>query len=127
MSIFSKLKVEQKLKEIEKKTKIKRYVNLIFGCLLVAIAYNLFLASNNIVAGGIGGLAIIINALTNISNSLIMLVFNILLLVLSYFLLVKEKTKATIRCIPFDAPEEDGKCIFSGKPSKRRVVFARSY
>ena len=96
MSIFSKLKVEQKLKEIEKKTKIKRYVNLIFGCLLVAIAYNLFLASNNIVAGGIGGLAIIINALTNISNSLIMLVFNILLLVLSYFLLGKEKTKATI-------------------------------
>jgi prolyl-tRNA synthetase len=40
---------------------------------------------------------------------------------------IKEKTKATIRCIPFDAPEEDGKCIFSGKPSKRRVVFARSY
>ena len=40
---------------------------------------------------------------------------------------IKEKTKATIRCIPFDAPEEEGKCIFSGKPSKRRVVFARSY
>ena len=40
---------------------------------------------------------------------------------------IKEKTKAPIRCIPFDAPEEDGKCIFSGKPSKRRVVFARSY
>lgn len=40
---------------------------------------------------------------------------------------IKEKTKATIRCIPFDAPEEDGKCIFSGKSSKRRVVFARSY
>ncbi len=40
---------------------------------------------------------------------------------------IKEKTKATIRCIPFDAPEEEGKCVFSGKPSKRRVVFARSY
>ena len=40
---------------------------------------------------------------------------------------IKEKSKATIRCIPFDAPEEEGKCIFSGKPSKRRVVFARSY
>lgn len=40
---------------------------------------------------------------------------------------IKEKAKATIRCIPFDAPEEEGKCIFSGKPSKRRVVFARSY
>jgi prolyl-tRNA synthetase len=40
---------------------------------------------------------------------------------------VKEETKATIRCIPFDSPEEDGKCIYSGRPSKRRVLFARSY
>jgi len=40
---------------------------------------------------------------------------------------IKEETKATIRCIPFDSPEEDGKCIYSGKPSKRRVLFARSY
>ena len=40
---------------------------------------------------------------------------------------IKEETKATIRCIPFDSPEEDGKCIYSGLPSKRRVLFARSY
>jgi prolyl-tRNA synthetase len=40
---------------------------------------------------------------------------------------IKEETKATIRCIPFDSPDEEGKCIFSGKPSKRRVLFARSY
>jgi prolyl-tRNA synthetase len=40
---------------------------------------------------------------------------------------IKEETKATIRCIPFDSPEESGKCIYSGKPSKRRVLFARSY
>jgi prolyl-tRNA synthetase len=40
---------------------------------------------------------------------------------------IKNETKATIRCIPFDSPDEDGKCIFSGKPSKRRVLFARSY
>ena len=40
---------------------------------------------------------------------------------------IKEETKATIRCIPYDAPEEEGKCIYSGKPSHRRVVFARSY
>ena len=40
---------------------------------------------------------------------------------------IKEETKATIRCIPVDSPEEDGKCIYSGKPSKRRVLFARSY
>jgi len=40
---------------------------------------------------------------------------------------IKEQTKATIRCIPLDAPEESGACIFSGKPSKQRVLFARAY
>ena len=40
---------------------------------------------------------------------------------------IKEATKATIRCIPLDAEEEEGKCIFTGKPSKCRVLFARSY
>jgi len=40
---------------------------------------------------------------------------------------IKEETKATIRCIPLDAVEEEGKCIYTGKPSKRRVIFARNY
>lgn len=40
---------------------------------------------------------------------------------------IKELTKATIRCIPFNNPLEDGKCILTGKPSKQRVLFARSY
>jgi prolyl-tRNA synthetase len=40
---------------------------------------------------------------------------------------IKEETKATIRCIPLDSREENGKCIFSGKPSKRRVLFAVAY
>ena len=42
---------------------------------------------------------------------------------------IKEETKATIRCIPMDSYvcEEEGKCIYSGKPSGRRVVFAISY
>lgn len=40
---------------------------------------------------------------------------------------IKDATKATIRCIPLDAEEEEGKCIFTGKPSHRRVLFARSY
>lgn len=40
---------------------------------------------------------------------------------------IKELTKATIRCIPLDNPQEDGVCIFSGKPSKERVIFARAY
>ena len=40
---------------------------------------------------------------------------------------IKDATKATIRCIPFDAPEEEGRCIYTGRPSHRRVLFARSY
>jgi prolyl-tRNA synthetase len=40
---------------------------------------------------------------------------------------IKEKTKATIRCIPLNNPQEEGRCIFSGKPSKERVLFARAY
>lgn len=42
-------------------------------------------------------------------------------------LAIKEETKATIRCIPLDAKEEAGKCVYSGKPSSRRVLFARAY
>jgi prolyl-tRNA synthetase len=40
---------------------------------------------------------------------------------------IKEETKASIRCIPNDAKEEAGKCIYSGKPSSRRVLFAKAY
>jgi len=42
-------------------------------------------------------------------------------------LAIKEKTKASIRLIPLDSEKEIGKCIFSGKPSERRVVFAKAY
>ncbi len=40
---------------------------------------------------------------------------------------IKEATKATIRCIPMDRKEEEGLCVFSGKPSKGRVLFAKAY
>jgi prolyl-tRNA synthetase len=40
---------------------------------------------------------------------------------------IKEETKATIRCIPIDNPQEDGVCIYSGKASKERVLFAVAY
>ena len=40
---------------------------------------------------------------------------------------IKELTKATIRCIPLDAIEEDGICVYSGNPSTKRVLFAKAY
>ncbi|MEJ7739122.1 MAG: proline--tRNA ligase [Chitinophagaceae bacterium] len=40
---------------------------------------------------------------------------------------IKEKTKATIRCIPLNNDQEEGQCILTGKPSTQRVLFARAY
>jgi prolyl-tRNA synthetase len=40
---------------------------------------------------------------------------------------IKELTKATIRCIPYNNEPEEGRCILTGNPSKQRVVFARAY
>ncbi len=40
---------------------------------------------------------------------------------------IKEETKATIRCIPFEESPEAGKCVYTGNPSKQRVAFARAY
>ena len=40
---------------------------------------------------------------------------------------IKERTKATIRVIPLDEEAEQGACVLTGKPSERRVLFARAY
>jgi prolyl-tRNA synthetase len=40
---------------------------------------------------------------------------------------IKQETQATIRCIPLDAPVEEGKCMVTGKPSSRRVIIAKAY
>ncbi|HET6244875.1 MAG: proline--tRNA ligase [Bacteroidetes bacterium] len=40
---------------------------------------------------------------------------------------IKDETKATIRCIPLNNVQEEGKCIYSGKPSTQRVIFAKAY
>ena len=40
---------------------------------------------------------------------------------------IKQETKATIRCIPIEKSEEMGECVFSGRPSKQRVLFAKAY
>ncbi len=40
---------------------------------------------------------------------------------------IKQETQATIRCIPLDAPLEEGKCMVTGKPSSKRVIIAKAY
>ncbi|HIR48919.1 MAG TPA: YitT family protein [Candidatus Faecimonas gallistercoris] len=96
MKLFSKSQDFKILDQIYSKSSIKRHIQFIIGCLLIAISYNLFLVPNNIVAGGVGGLAIIVNYLINIDNSIFIFIVDVLLLILSYFLLGTKKTKATI-------------------------------
>jgi prolyl-tRNA synthetase len=40
---------------------------------------------------------------------------------------IKEETKATIRCIPLEGYEGEGKCMVTGKPSTQRVIMAKAY
>jgi prolyl-tRNA synthetase len=40
---------------------------------------------------------------------------------------IKNETKATIRCIPFDQPSASGKCIYTGEESSQQVIFAKAY
>lgn len=96
MNILNKNRNSQILKKINSKTNVKRHIQFCIGCLIVAISYNLFLAPNDLVAGGVGGIAIILNHLFNLDNAITILVGDIILLLISYVLLGKEKTKATV-------------------------------
>jgi len=78
------------------KLKVKRIIQFLIGCLIVSLSYNIFIAPNKLVPGGVGGIAVIINNLFGIQNSTTIFILNIFLLVLSFFILGKEKTRASI-------------------------------
>jgi len=84
------------LKKIYEKNKVQRYIQFIFGCLLVAISYNTFLAPNGIVTGGVGGIAIMLNHTIGIKNSNVIFIGAVILIILSYIFLGKERTKNNI-------------------------------
>ena len=83
-------------KEVNKKNIYIRIFEFIMGCLIISIAYNIFIVSNHIVPGGVGGLAIIINNLFGIDNSIVILYLDIILLFTSFALLGKDKTRASV-------------------------------
>lgn len=87
---------ENIVKSIYKKFRIKRYISLVIGLLLISIAFNLFLLPNNIVFGGVSGLSIITKKLLGWQPSIFILASSLLLLILSYFVLGKEKTTASV-------------------------------
>lgn len=82
--------------EIKHKIKIKELIEFIFGCFLVALAFNLFMSPNNLVAGGISGLSLVLKHFFGLNPSMIISISNVFLIILSFLLLGKEKTKMSI-------------------------------
>ena len=82
--------------EIKHKIKVKELIEFIFGCFLVALAFNLFMSPNNLVAGGISGLSLVLKHFFGLNPSMIISISNVFLIILSYLLLGKEKTKMSI-------------------------------
>ncbi len=97
MSIFHKKENNINiLATIEEKYKLRRYVEMIIGILIVAFAFNIFLLPNDIVFGGVSGLSIIVKDYLPIDPSTFILISSLLLLVISYIFLGKEKAKGSI-------------------------------
>ena len=87
MTIFSKLKDTKFVEHLNKKANLKRYLSFILGVFFVAIAYNVFISPNKMVPGGVSGIAIVLNNLFGLDNSLVILIINIFLVITSFILL----------------------------------------
>lgn len=98
MSFFKKKKLVDAniIKQIYKKYRIRRYLQLLVGLTLLSVAFNLFLLPNNIVFGGVSGLSIIVKQIFGITPSLFIMISSIVLLVVSYIFLGKEQTKWSV-------------------------------
>lgn len=97
MGLFRKKIDPQKVSIlINKKHIFLRYFELILGILIIAVSYNLFFLPNDIVFGGVSGLAIIFNKILSIEPSTFILISSLLLLIISFFALGKEETKGSL-------------------------------
>ncbi len=88
--------IDKIMEKIQSKNLIKRYFTLICGCLLLALAFNIFFLPRNIVYGGVTGVSIIVNKLFGIDTSLFVLVVSLILLVISFLVLGFEETKGSV-------------------------------
>lgn len=96
MNVFSKNKDLKFVEYINKKSYIKRLIQFIIGCFIISLAYNIFIAPNVLVPGGVGGIAIILNHVFGLPNFISIFIMNSFLIIISYFLLGKEKTRSSI-------------------------------
>lgn len=93
MNLFNFFIKKDILKKVEQKYKSTRLIIYLISCAFVALCYNLFFVKNNLVIGGIGGLAIILKDLFNINTSIITGIATTILLTISYILMGKKETK----------------------------------
>lgn len=84
------------LVHITKKNRVNRFLFLVIGAFIVALIYNCFIVPNNLVFGGIGGLAIIVNKVFNININLFINVVTVLLIILSLILMGVKHTSYSI-------------------------------
>ena len=98
MSIFDIFKHKKVLDIINKKNKITRIAIYIICIFLVALSYNLFFVPNEIVMGGMSGLAIVIKKVTGLNTSIFLLLTTIILLTLSLIILGLKETKRNAIC-----------------------------
>ena len=80
------------LDQVTKKNRIQRIIVCILGCFIIAFSYNVFIVPNNIVTGGIGGLAIIVSKFTNLNPVIFIDITSIILIIISYMILGRKKT-----------------------------------
>ncbi|MBQ3020728.1 MAG: YitT family protein [Bacilli bacterium] len=98
MIIFDKLFKSNILKKVENKNKIFRIIIYILCCFFIAITYNVFFVPNDLVTGGMSGLAIVFKQAFGINTSTFLLISTIILLILNWIFLGKEKAKKNIAC-----------------------------
>lgn len=84
------------LEQITKRNRIPRIIALLVGTFIIALIYNAFIVPNNIVYGGLGGIAIIVNKLTGLDTTIFYNVVTIILTVISIIILGYKKTSYTI-------------------------------
>lgn len=101
MGLFDIFKKDEILKKVESKNKTLRLTIYIVCVILAALTYNIFYVPNNIVTGGMGGLAIVLKEAFGISTGVFLVLSNIALLILSYIFLGKDAAKKNVACAIF--------------------------
>ena len=96
MFIFNIFKRKKILNTIENKNKTLRIIIYMISVTLVAISYNLFFVPNDLVIGGMSGLAIVVKKVTGLNTSIFLLITTVISLILSLIFLGKKQTKENL-------------------------------